>query len=293
MVINPQHVMLLHHLRAFLEAAAAEGIPAAPLKGAHLITSVYPEGEDRGLMCDVDVLVRPADFDAAAALLGRMGYQRRHLSRRRRTDADFYEAGFALPLPAGRRVFLELHRQLVQPSRHPVDYDALWARAVASELDGAPCFRLSVEDHLLHAAVHEFTDRFVDPARSLRDADLLISHGGADLDMAARRARRWSCRRALWLLLSLLAEQRPHLALPLDALTPAAPVALALRALVPDARGLRFPRLGRRGGQALVWPLLFDGVRPLAAFAAGYARLRLGDAVEGLRSWAPGQGRGL
>jgi len=278
-MLNPQHVLLLHHLRAFLVEAAAADIPAAPLKGAHFITSIYPPAEDRGDMCDVDVLVRAADFSAAGRLLEAMGYQRRELPSRRRTEAEFYEAGYALDLEGGRFVFLELHRQLVQPMRHPVDYEALWRRATPGELDGAPCLRLTAEDHLLHAALHLMTDRFVAPARALRDAELLVTAGGADLEVAVARAQRWRCARALWLMLDLLAETRPGLDLSqtLRATSPPAPVARVLRALVPDARGLRWPELSKRGSQALVWPLLFDGAGPMVRFGAAYARLRLLD----------------
>lgn len=273
--------MLLHHLRVFLARAAEAGIQAAPLKGAHLITSVYPPREDRGGMSDVDVLVPPADFNRAGGVLEALGYRRRELPSRPRTEAEFYEAGYALELDAGRRVFLELHRQLVQPVRNPVDYDALWERATPGDLDGAPCRRLSPEDHLLHAAMHLMTDRFVSPARGLRDSALLIERGGADLDLAVARARGWRCQRALWLMLSLLHEAEPGLDLTavLDALAPPAAVARSLRALVPDAGGLRWPALSKRNGQVLVWPLLFDGARPLAEFIAAYARLRLADAL--------------
>lgn len=280
-MINPQHVLLLHHLRAFLDQAAEAGIAAAPLKGAHLITSVYAVSEDRGGMSDVDVLVRAGDFGRAGQLLEGMGYKRRELPQRRRTEAEFYEAGFSLDLHGGRRVFLELHRQLVQPRRHPVDYESLWGRARPGELDGAPCLRLCPEDHLLHAALHLMTDRFKAPARALRDAALLITAGGADLGVAVGRARRWRCARALWLMLSLLREVAPELPLttPLDALAPPAPVRRALRTLIPGPNGLRWPALGKRSGQMVVWPLLFDGVWPLVGFTAAYLRLRMEDLI--------------
>ena len=281
-MINPQHVLLLHHLRTFLDQAAEAGIPAAPLKGAHLITSVYPMKEDRGGMCDVDVLVRPRDFQRAGQVLEGMGYKRRELPQRRRTEAEFYEAGYALGLQGGRRVLLELHRQLVQIRRHPVNYNALWGRATPGDLDGAPCLRLSPEDHLLHAALHLMTDRFKAPARALRDVALLITSGGADLDIVTARARRWRCERALWLLLSLLHEVSPELELTaaLSRLSPPRPVRHALRTLVPNVDGLRWPALGKRSGQVVVWPLLFDGVGPLLGFTAAYARLRLADLIQ-------------
>ncbi len=281
MIPNPQHIMLLHHLRRFLEVAAAEGIDAAPLKGAHLITGVYPPGEDRGAMSDVDMLVRPRDFEGAGRVLESLGYVRRELPGRRRTEEEFYEAGYALELEGGRRVFFELHRYLVQPQRNPVDYEALWGRSTASELDGAPCRRLTSEDHLLHAAMHLMTDRFEAPGRALRDAQHLIGRGGADLPVAVKRAGRWRCARALWLMLSLLAESAPESRSLLDPLLvmlrPPAPAQAILRALVPGPGGLRWPDLDMRTGQALLWPSLFDGPRDLVSFGAHYLWLRVLD----------------
>ncbi len=285
MLPNPQHILLLHQLRVFLDAAAAAGVHVAPLKGAHLITGVYPAGEDRGGMCDVDVLVPPEHFDVAGEVLEALGYCRRELRDRRRTEAEFYEAGYRRDLGGGRRVMVEVHRYFVQPQRAPVDYAALWARAEPATLEGAPCLRLRPEDHLLHAAMHLMTDRFEAPARGLRDAEHLIVRAGAELGLAAERAVRWRCGRPLWLTFALLAEAAPQLrerlAPHIQALRPP-PLARALaRALVPTAAGLRWSSIGRRPGQALLWPALLDGMGHAASFGAYYLRLRAADLVEG------------
>lgn len=279
---NPQVLILLHYFREFLVEAAAEGLTVAPLKGAHLLTSVYPPGEDRGPMSDVDFLVPEAEFEATASLLGRMGYARRALVTRRATDRIFYEAGFARPLSHGGQVFFEAHRQLVQPGRHPIDHGALWKRSRPGTLDGAPCRRLCVEDHALHAAIHLMTDCFASPARGLRDLQLLLGPGGADPEVLLGRARAWRCTRALWLALWLL-EQRAPGTVPgtlRGPLSPPREVRLALTLLVPDAQGLRLDPGTKRRRQALLWPLLFDDGRAFLRYAAGYLHLRWQDVVE-------------
>jgi hypothetical protein len=74
---NPQHIILFHHFRRLLEAAANEGIDVVPLKGAHLLTSVYPDDEDRGVMSDVDFLVRKQDWTRTLELMIELGFERR------------------------------------------------------------------------------------------------------------------------------------------------------------------------------------------------------------------------
>ena len=72
--INPQHIVFLHHFRRVLEAAAEEEIEVIPLKGIYLIAEIYPKNSDRGLMSDVDFLVKAREFDRMCKLLERLGF---------------------------------------------------------------------------------------------------------------------------------------------------------------------------------------------------------------------------
>ena len=62
-------------LIAVLAAFAGAGIGTLLLKGAALAHSHYPEPALR-TRCDADVLIRPADHDAAMHLLEGLGYRR-------------------------------------------------------------------------------------------------------------------------------------------------------------------------------------------------------------------------
>jgi hypothetical protein len=280
MKVNLQHVVLFHHFRRLLEEAAKAGVEVAPLKGAHLITSVYPEGEDRGRLSDVDFLVRPAEFARVGALMTSMGFVRTPWAKGRPvSERTFYEAGYRLDVGDGREILFEPHRHLIQPARHPIDDDALWRRSTASTFDGAPCRRLSQDDHFLHGIVHLMTHQFVSPAQDLRDLELLLRFGGVRLDTVARRAREWECARAAWTALRLLRASCPELIPPglLDELAPPPVARRVLRFLVPDAGGLRFPELGDRTREAALWPWLLDGARPGLRFGSYYLRLRARD----------------
>lgn len=284
MSTNPQYVVYFHYFRLFLESAAKENIDVAPLKGAHLLTSVY-QGEERGALADVDFLVRPQDWSRTLLLLEKMGFERRYAPHRSVTNEEFHEAGFVRQFGHGQKMLVEPHRYLVQPQRHSIDYEALWNRSFASSFEGAPCRRLSAEDYLLHAAIHLTSHFFVQPSRELKDIELLIRIGGAQLDEVAGRAKAWECEYALWLALKLLELQSPDLSLRdhIERLAPPMPYRLALGRLVPDISGFKYSNLGLRAREALMFPLLLKPAQ-LLRFGSYYAHLRLRDALTNARN---------
>ena len=279
--ITPQNVVLFHHFRRFLECASKKAIDVAPLKGAHLLTSVYPDGEDRGLLADVDFLVRPADWKEALSILREMGFRGRPATRRPVSDAEYHETAYYLEIDGGDRIMFEPHRFLAPPARLRIDYAALWQRSTVSEFDGAPCRRLSNDDHFLHTVVHMVSHSFLAPSRSLRDMALLIDRGGVSLDRVIAEVDVWGIRNASWLALSMLEEQLPGTvdARYLRSVRPAARVRRYLRWLVPSPSGFRLPKLGLRGQQLVLWPALFDSARHYFSYTGYYARLRIRDAV--------------
>ena len=279
--VNPQHVIMFHHFREILARAHERGIDAAPLKGAHLITRVYPSDEDRGFLADVDFLVRPSDWEATLQLLADMGYMRRTIDKRPVSDREFHEAGYSLRVASGQYITFEPHRYLVQRERLPLDYNTLWRRSVPSDFDGVPCRRLTDDDHFLHAVVHLTSHLFVIPQRHLRDMTLLLTRGDADLSRILPETRRWHIVRAAWLALVLLRDVAPEQVseAQIQTLAPPSAVQRYLRWLVPDRGGFRFPKMGLRAREALLWPALFDTPGMFAAFAGSYAKLRCRDAI--------------
>lgn len=68
---------------ALVEALAARGIPVCPLKGIHLLGTVYAADPEHRPMSDVDVLVRPEDAEEAVRILGsELDLEETALSRR-------------------------------------------------------------------------------------------------------------------------------------------------------------------------------------------------------------------
>ncbi len=286
MTINPQHIVLFHYFRLFLEKAHTHGIDVAPLKGAHLLTSVYPERWDRGPLADVDFLVRARDFERCCEILQEMGFKARTLASRPVTATLFYERGLYLPLSDGKRILFEPHQYLVQPDRLKIDYDALWERSISSLFDGVPCRRLCNDDHFLHTIVHLVTDRFIDPGRALTDLEMLLTHGGVSLDEIMTRMDDWGARRGLWVALKLLALKRPNM-IPehhIEAIAPPWPVRRYLQHMVLEQGKYRYPQMDLRSQELILWPALFDDIGHFLNFAGRYLMLRGQDAWATLKS---------
>jgi hypothetical protein len=255
--MNPQYIILFHHFRRFLEKAAAAGVDVVPLKGAHLLTSVYGQDGDRGVMADVDFLVREADWKASHRLLEELGFTARPAPF---DEDDQKEKGFHLRLDDHRHILFEVHRSLFAKERFPIDHDALWARTTPSTFDGMPCRRMSGEDVFCHVAFHSAVHRFMNLAQAVEDLARVLAVPDVALPRIVERAGQWHCRRVVWFFLHLLARRvnRVGVSAAMDALAPPFPVRAALMAL-PSSRGdTRLAPLHHRLQAAVVWPLVFD-----------------------------------
>ena len=269
---NPQHIILFHHFRRLLAAAANEGIDVVPLKGAHLLTSVYPDDEDRGVMSDVDFLVRSRDWTRTLELMVELGFERRdHFA----DESLLHEAGFYLRVDDTRKILFEPHRYLFEPGRFFIDHEALWERSFESTFDGTACRRLACEDHFCHIAFHATIHRLIYLERTVRDLDLLLRSQDKAADIVekiVRRARDWKVTRSVWLFFSLIDEvyDDPKLGAAAASIAPSRPIRSFIRLAVPDSRGTRLGRLHHRIQAAVLWPVLFDNPLLAARFVANH-----------------------
>ncbi len=274
MKINPQYIVLFHHFRRFLEAATGEGIEVIPLKGAHVLTSVYPADEDRGTMADVDFLVRHECFEKAGEILKGIGF---YSGGRAYEGLAEHEESYYLDIDESRHIMFEVHQYLFEPIRFPIDHAGLWERSVESEFDGVRCRRLTPEDNFVHIAFHAALHRLLPLERSLRDLELLVRNGGLDFEMIAARAREWRVTRAVWLMLWLLDTQHSDLELeePIRLLEPPLHARVVLQTLVPvGSEQTLLHALDHRVQAALLWPWVFDSPIQVARLAATHPNLR-------------------
>lgn len=199
---------LLHELALVLRAAAARSVLVMPLKGALLAPCYYPTLALRPLS-DLDLLVRPVDFETLACILRELGYHELpgppYLLDERLRDPLRRERAFAVERQ-GLTLLIEYRTEPLDPMVWQLtDLDPAltaglrqhaersWARAreeVLAGTDGAPFVRPSAEDLLLHLASH-LTVRHAD-FRLLWLHDICrvtATHPALDWDYVAREAR--------------------------------------------------------------------------------------------------------
>ncbi|HET9436248.1 MAG TPA: nucleotidyltransferase family protein, partial [Candidatus Limnocylindrales bacterium] len=189
---NVERIERLHgELAAALRAFSAAGLPVMPLKGSILSTRAGADPYRRP-MADVDILVRPADLEAARSVLAGLGYRRRPEGGRRPTHDTFERPGTDRVVsadgehPDNPRP-IELH---VEVKRHLwgwVDDDNLtaflWREAGPGTVLGEPAMLPSDRALLAHLAIHATSDLLVGRGRLVQWLDLadLAESGGSAL----------------------------------------------------------------------------------------------------------------
>ncbi len=146
-----------------LKAFAAAGVPMILLKGAALAHLIYPTPALRP-MSDIDILIDPADSQAAIKLAEGLGYvfAPRHASKYAKR---MHHLPPAITTQSGFRIFLEIHNDAMSPNQpHRLSLATLAAKPQpfrrGSGLDG---LALGHTDMLRHLARHAF-----EPARQIR-----------------------------------------------------------------------------------------------------------------------------
>ncbi len=152
--VAAQQLHQTHELSRLLKAFDEAGVPVMLLKGAALTLCLY---EETGLrpMSDVDLLVRPAEVDAAMRVLRETGCRRgADLVRDDFFPRFYYETEWVTDSP--RPVRLDVHVRPLRPLRIAVtmpDY-ALWLGAERVDVGCGPAWIPSREGMFVHLAAH-------------------------------------------------------------------------------------------------------------------------------------------
>lgn len=184
-----------------LAALDAAGVPAMPVKGLVIADELY--GDVAARPCaDLDVLVRPADLARARAVLADRGFAQRAAPRYKALVHQFHDPAWGRGIGADH-IRLELHWALWADSDRRLGATGLWDRSRTTTLLDRPIRTLSLEDTLLHLAIHR--TRSALRLRWVVDiAELLRRHAATlDWDAYLDRARVAGARTSSWMVLSL------------------------------------------------------------------------------------------
>jgi hypothetical protein len=139
------------------------GVRMILLKGAALAHRIYPKLELRP-MADIDILIDPADTQAAIKLAEGLGYvfAPRHASKYARR---MHHLPPAMSIQSGFRIFLEIHSDTMSPYQpHSLTLSTLAAKLQPFRRGSGPDgLTLGHTDMLRHLARHAF-----EPARQIR-----------------------------------------------------------------------------------------------------------------------------
>lgn len=193
---------------------AGQGIAVVLLKGPHLGSTVYDSPRDR-LYGDLDVLVKPAEFDRAAEVLLENGFKPfAYDSFTPEIQGDFKHWEFRSPWG----IVVELHRWLSGHDRYPVDSAGLFARAEKFDFGETPALGLAAEDLLLHLCLHMGTSYFhVIERKHVADISLLIKKRKVDWPVLLQRVIQSGAKSIAYYAL-LAAQRQDNAAVPADIL---------------------------------------------------------------------------
>ena len=166
-------------LRRFREA----GIETLVLKGVALGSMVYPDPGTRP-SSDIDVLIRPSDYERAMDFIESDGKRTDYLHFDRAVIRRFrHSAGVEL---AGHG--FDLHWRLLS-ERLDESVDAgLWDRSTSVNVSGSSIDTMCLEDHLLHAVLHGMRSNQLSPVRWIADAAFIIRSAPMEWGLLAEQA---------------------------------------------------------------------------------------------------------
>jgi len=267
---NFQHVILFHHFRRILERALDDKIEIAPLKGAHLVTSVYLDAAERGFMGDVDFLVPINKWDRVVSMMFKLGFTLE-------TNSSSHELGFNFDIDGGQHILIEPHCYIFDPERFYIDHDELWQRAYKSEFDGVECFRLSDEDHFCHLAFHSMLHRLTSFKRTCEDLKNIIKSREPEfIKKIIVRARQWNTTRVIWFFVKQISKdlQEYDLDETLKALQPNDITKNMIDLVFIAQRQSFFSSLHHRAQAAVIWAIMFDSPSLLAKMVLNHPSLQ-------------------
>ena len=175
-------------LLTIVDVLAGVGVTPRVLKGSAVAHMDYPRPHER-VFGDVDLLVRPADFDLAVATLTGAGYRRRYPQPRRGFDRRFSK-GTSFITPAGFE--LDLHRTFVMgPYGLMVDLDQVWADCSSFSLGGRVLTALSPEVRFLHACFHAALGDVIPRLVPQRDVVQMLLSDRLDVEQLRHLMHSW------------------------------------------------------------------------------------------------------
>lgn len=208
-------LILASELSATVELLERAGFAPLALKGAWLAWHAYPHPALRP-MRDIDLLLSPETVIPAFNLLRASGYQLAGEQQLAPEDAVQLDKHMT-PLLSPRGVVIELHQRLweidgrMDHAAPAADEQAIRSRSIRAGNTGFLC----PQDTLAHLIIHAVYDHRLDCGPLvLSDIAFLLAHSRIDWDSFWAEADQGGWRRGAQLVLALVRDHAPELAIP-------------------------------------------------------------------------------
>ncbi|MEJ7583174.1 MAG: nucleotidyltransferase family protein [Acidimicrobiales bacterium] len=236
------HVRACHDLAVAPDALERAGVPWLTFKGPVLAEAIYVRHDLRSY-ADLDLLVSPGRLrDAITALEGAGGQL---LDRNWRLARERMHGELHVRMPMGTTVDLHWHVVNEPQLREAfvVRTEELLARARSVDIDGRPVRTLSVEDTLVHLALHACTSG---GSRLLwcKDLEQAVGQVGLDWGTVVARACGWGVGPPVATMLTV-ASQAMHFSIAPEVIRALSPGPL-WRGLANATKCVSPPQLGRQ-----------------------------------------------
>jgi Uncharacterised nucleotidyltransferase len=197
-----RYLALKASLSLLLPRLAAGGVEVLLLKGFPLATLYYQSVGARP-MVDLDLAVRPAQFEPARRVLERAGF----MTTPEHRAAAPGPGGHAVAFRNGEGLEIDLHTHILRASRwHGAD-DAFWSGALPFAVREHAALTLCAADHLLQTCVHGPPWNLVSPIRWVVDAAAILERGAIDWPRLVEQVARHDCAGPVLACLGYLRDQ--------------------------------------------------------------------------------------
>jgi len=171
------------------------------LKNSAFAGDTYESDYSR-LSQDIDILVHAKDYNLIKRRLQEFGSSKPKNRNRLFSDAHRNESHIVIDTPVTFSV--EIHRSLFPKYLFSINEDQLWVRSQKHPLFDSDLLRvLSMEDSILHNAVHSFMHLEYEP-HHLVDMSRFLKRYNPDPNVLKSIALKWGCSRILYSMLSNL-----------------------------------------------------------------------------------------
>lgn len=223
--------LMLAELRRITQALNLASTEVLLLKGAAMIATYY---EDPALrpMSDLDIMVRPDDFEKASQILRQLGYTQRFSVdfAKIRSERLTHAIEFTRSIN-GQTWEIDLHWTPLHRATWPGAEKSFWEHSKAVTLKGEACRTFDATHQLLHACLHGALWNALPPMRWVTDAMWILRKDDIDWHRLMEHARALN---GMQLLKNSLAYIHSHFD---------APIPDAVLKQLADIRPSRFERL--------------------------------------------------